>query len=126
MNIDIEEVMTTLKNDILGKEYNCIVEIEKDKMLYEALEQQQSEIEEINKANEWISVEDRLPPEDKDCSYSSVWCEVYIKGVGISIHPFCHPHMCWDDQEGDDYFCDAVGARITHWKPLPKPPEAKL
>jgi len=44
MNIDIEELMTTLKNDILNKEYCGMVEIVKDKMIYEALKQQQVEI----------------------------------------------------------------------------------
>ena len=63
---------------------------------------------------EWISVNDRLPEEEERYN---------VFGIdGITIKGFSPYHNCWDDEQQDDYFCDPVGGRITHWQPLPEPP----
>lgn len=30
-------------------------------------------------------------------------------------------YECWDDEEGDDYFCDKE--QVSHWMPLPEMPK---
>jgi hypothetical protein len=44
---------------------------------------------------------------------------------GIVVRPFNEVHVCWDQEDGDDYYTDARGGKITHWKPLPEPPKKK-
>ena len=67
----------------------------------------------------WIKVSDRLPEKDGD---SQIYCLVYMPKFGIAVHPYNEYHKCWDDEDADDYFTDAVGGKITHWKQLPTPP----
>jgi hypothetical protein len=63
---------------------------------------------------EWISVEDRLPEEEE---------RYLVYGIdGITVRGFSEYHKCWDTEDQDDYFCDAIGGRITHWMPLPPQP----
>ena len=73
----------------------------------------------------WISVKDDLPPRDKSKRYSQVMCLVRDKSHGIVCRPFNHEHHCWDDEDLDDYYTDAVGGNITHWMPLPESPVFK-
>jgi hypothetical protein len=74
----------------------------------------------IAKADDWISVDDRLPYRDGD---SSVFCLVNDTYEGIVVRPFNEAHVCWDQEDGDDYYCDAKGGKITHWRPLPEAPK---
>lgn len=70
---------------------------------------------------EWISVKDRLP--ETDNIKEDIFCLVYNEShCTISIHPYCQFYKCWNDEENDDYFCEAIGDEITHWAPLPAPP----
>lgn len=69
---------------------------------------------------DWISVDERLPYRDGD---SSVYCLVNDTYDGIVVRPFNEAHQCWDQEDGDDYYTDAKGGKITHWKPLPEPPQ---
>ena len=69
---------------------------------------------------EWISVKDQLPKKDGD---SSIYCLVFDSYNGIVVRPYNEVHGCWDQEDGDDYYCDAVGGKITHWMPLPEPPK---
>ena len=71
----------------------------------------------------WISVKDRLPP-----PYSDKWESILIYGI-----PLCDScDKKWKVREGKydkeegfifgEYDC---GCNVTHWMPLPKPPEDK-
>jgi hypothetical protein len=71
---------------------------------------------------DWIDVNDRLPYKDGD---SSVYCLVNDTYDGIVVRPFNEVHECWDQEDGDDYYTDARGGKITHWKPLPELPKRK-
>jgi hypothetical protein len=71
---------------------------------------------------DWIDVNDRLPYKDGD---SSVYCLVNDTYDGVVVRPFNEAHECWDQEDGDDYYTDAKGGKITHWKPLPEPPKRK-
>lgn len=71
------------------------------------------------KQEKWIKVENGLPKKDGN---SEIPCLVYVARFGISVHPYNEYHKCWDTEDGDDYFTDAVGGKITHWMPLPTPP----
>jgi hypothetical protein len=58
----------------------------------------------------WIPVTERLP-------YESVF--VYGKGGELVVAQYSHKHKWWEDDEG--YYCDTN--YVTHWMPLPEPPE---
>lgn len=68
----------------------------------------------------WIKVEDGLPTKDGN---SSIYCLVYDIYNGIVVRPYNEYHKCWDDEDADDYYCDAVGGKITHWMPIPDLPK---
>lgn len=72
--------------------------------------------------DDWISVNERLPYKDGD---SSICCLVNDTYDGIVVSPFNEAHNCWDQEDGDDYYTDAKGGKITHWRPLPPPPKPK-
>lgn len=67
----------------------------------------------------WINVKDGLPMKD---GKSSIYCLVNSEYDGIVVRPYNEYHKCWDTEDADDYYCDAVGGKITHWMPLPNPP----
>jgi hypothetical protein len=81
-----------------------------------------NEPEQKEAVDSWIDVNDRLPYKDGD---SSVYCLVNDTYDGIVVRPFNEVHECWDQEDGDDYYTDARGGKITHWKPLPEPPKRK-
>lgn len=72
--------------------------------------------------NDWISVKDELPRKDGD---STIYCIVFDVHDGVVVRPFNEYHQCWDREDGDDYYSDAIGGRITHWMPLPEPPQTE-
>jgi hypothetical protein len=86
--------------------YNCL-SYEKAEGLYNAGYRKQSE---------WISVKDRLPEVDKNVlvitahgSFKIARCNIYKNGTQV----------VWATNDG-------LGERaITHWMPLPEPPEMK-
>ena len=65
---------------------------------------------------EWISVNDELPKEEDYYLISS--------NYGIVVRSFNVYHNCWDDEQADDYWSDAIGGKVTHWMPLPPPPSS--
>ena len=69
---------------------------------------------------DWIKVEDKLPKSEKE--NDSIPCLVYTKGV-VVIRVYNMYHKCWDDEDGDDHYTEAVGGRVSHWKPLPEGPK---
>ncbi len=73
----------------------------------------------------WISVNDRLP-EGRFRALGVVWvddeaqvCEVLHYDDGLFMHDFCTIGEGSEDWSPEDYRLD-----ITHWMPLPPPPEA--
>ena len=68
---------------------------------------------------EWIKVEDRLPNSEEQ---NSIFVLVYDIYHGVVVRPYNQAHDCWDDEDADDYYCDSVGGKITHWMELPKAP----
>lgn len=68
----------------------------------------------------WIKVTDELPFIDGS---SSIYCLVVDTYNGIVVRPYNEYHKCWDSEDGDDFYTDSVGGKITHWMPLPEPPQ---
>ena len=65
--------------------------------------------------NEWISVEDRLPEDE---------IKYLVYGIdGETVRGYNPDYICWDTEDQDDFWCHAIGGRVTHWQPLPPPPE---
>lgn len=66
--------------------------------------------------SEWISVEDRLPP-----NYIPVLC--YIPSLSSSMWQTVHE--CHIGADGEWHLATAPAYReeVTHWMPLPEPPE---
>lgn len=75
------------------------------------------------KGDDWINVKEQLPYRDGD---SSVYCLVNDACDGIVVRPYNEAHGCWDQEDGDDYYTDAVGGKITHWMPLPEQPKKEV
>lgn len=63
----------------------------------------------------WIKIEDRKPMDDQ-----TVLCWHENRQARL-------PLICWYDEEIDEFiplFCDQEAyVKVTHWMPLPKPPE---
>lgn len=71
--------------------------------------------------SKWILVNDELPKKDGN---SSIDCLTYDKHHNqIRVLSFNEHHHCWDDEDGDDYYTDAVGGKVSHWMSLPSRPE---
>ena len=68
---------------------------------------------------DWIKVGDKLPYKDGN---SSIMCLVFTQYKEILCRPYNEYHNCWDGEDFDDYFCDAINGQITHWMELPIPP----
>ena len=67
---------------------------------------------------EWVKVEDRLPKDENN----NIYCLVYDTYSGIIVRPYNQAHNCWDGEDADDHYTEAVGGTITHWQPLPERP----
>ncbi len=71
-----------------------------------------------NRMKEWIKVnsKDDLPKEDCDCLvYDSMFNQKVVRF-------FNNYYKCWDDEDGDDCFCDGDDGRVTHYMHLPSSP----
>ena len=72
--------------------------------------------------SEWIKIEDRIPEDFVDVL---CWCvnefgETYEKGEKyFSLDRWC----VWTDGRPPSFATDRFYGKVTHWMPLPKPPE---
>lgn len=69
--------------------------------------------------NEWISVEDRLPPQD-----TYVLTAKYDSRKNVGMY-FIQIASRLGDKWFDDHNCDFIEPKyghMTHWMPLPEPP----
>ena len=72
---------------------------------------------EVKEETGWISVEDRLPETGKlNGNFSDV--VLVFDGKDIMISSYCHSFSSWTNS------CTILN-HISHWRPLPEPPEAK-
>lgn len=82
--------------------------------------------------SEWLSVKDRLPEEETEVLllYNDGDNEFILKGWGVSNDEpnfiFCIPTLILEFDEAKVEFhatnYSAVDDYVTHWMPLPKPP----
>lgn len=72
----------------------------------------------IPQSDGWVTIETRLPDREPNKSYSNPPCLVTLKGE-VRILCFNHEHLVWDDETGDDFYCQ-IGDVIA-WQPLPRP-----
>lgn len=63
--------------------------------------------------SEWVRTIERLPDDDE--SYL-----VFHPTRGLLIRVWNCYYSCWDNEDGDDYFCGHLD--VTHWMQLPEPP----
>lgn len=67
----------------------------------------------------WIKTSEQRPYSNNKVNVRVlVWTEGEIK-----ILCFNHYHECWDDESGDDYFCDVED--VECWMELPEEPKTR-
>ncbi len=72
-------------------------------------------------AANWIKTSERLPERVPGARYSQVRCLCWpVDESEPRILTFNHQHMVWDDDSGDDFYCQ-IG-EVSHWMPLPGRP----
>lgn len=69
--------------------------------------------------SEWVRTAERLPVKPGKADYEYVDCLIFHKSE-IKLRPWNCEHLCWDDENYDDFYCAA--GEPTHWMPLPAPP----
>ena len=73
------------------------------------------------KSDQWIRTSEQLPEKPGLKSYEHVDCWIYVNNT-ILQRPWNCEHLCWDDEEYDDFEFEAK--KPTHWMPFfyPEPP----
>lgn len=72
---------------------------------------------------EWIATKDKLHPDKPGLyKYEQIRCLVIFRGRPRILMWNCE-HLCWDDEEGDDFFCNA--ADVTYWHEIIGPDQHK-
>ena len=69
--------------------------------------------------SEWISVEDKLPPKDKDDKDWSIPVLYYHYNIlgWMYVGMYSFKDKCWSGTYGN------LNNLTTHWMPLPNPPK---
>lgn len=70
----------------------------------------------------WIKPSDRLPEKPGKCVYEYVDCLIVHQGE-VKMRPWNCEHLCFDDEDYDDFFCTA--GEIEWWMPVPPIPDRK-
>lgn len=70
---------------------------------------------------DWIKITSlgSLPNGPGRETYEYVDCLIYHKGE-IKMRPWNCEHLCWDDEDRDDFYCDAM--EPSHYMIVPAPP----
>ena len=66
----------------------------------------------------WISVEDRLPKEWKEKGGDLINYLVFMPEYGVDVGNYAKPVKTW--------LCMGIPCKVTHWMPLPEPPEVEV
>ena len=68
----------------------------------------------------WIKTSEQRPEKKPRLKYSDPKVLVWSEGE-VMMLCFNHDHECWDDESGDDYYCDIED--VEYWMPLPEEPK---
>lgn len=75
------------------------------------------------KTEDWIPTKEQLPKKPGIKGYEHVMCLVTVqqpnRAPSVHILAWNCEHLCWDDEDGDDY--SSFHPYVTAWKPLPEP-----
>lgn len=75
--------------------------------------------------SEWISVKDQLPPEGKNVAIVVEDSAVFIHGWVTAGYYHSPASGWWHGTPGDYRSCRDQRWIVTHWQPLPAPPESE-
>jgi hypothetical protein len=113
----VKQMNTQVEEHILKAIQEVAVDVDKEELI-KALQYDRNQYEQGyidgKLENKWISVNDRLP---QDCGDVLVYINRYKQGA-IREYYYCG-HGEWEDETG---WCTTEGFGITHWMPLPEPP----
>ena len=108
MTRDDEELVKALRNSYGYSE-------QRDKEAAAAIERLSAENAELREAQRWIPTSERLPISNKPV-------QVYMPKLYMSVQTgFYDRYYGEDDDEWYEHW--VAPSEVTHWKPLPKPPE---
>ena len=62
----------------------------------------------------WINSKDKQHP-DVENLHESVLCLVYVNEQ-VKLLTWNEYHKCWDDENGDDFYCN----KVDYWMEIPK------
>ena len=85
---------------------------------FDRLEQ---EVEWLREAARWIPVEERLPEADKDYKCVSINVLMFDNNSACAIEGWYN----FSDGEWHNYLTNEKFLQVTHWMPLPEPPEVE-
>ena len=110
--IDANAMLNELRPVNFEAEHSAVLLSDVSKMMREWVERQPT----LTPPNEWVSVEERLPPLRENVLVCAYWHEHW--GV----------YMGWNNGHGWTVSC-GIGQRsdvqVSHWMPLPAPPDRR-